>query len=402
MRKISADHIYTISSSPIKNGVVTVDDSGKILDISTRETHDDQNKDIEYYNGIICPGFVNTHCHLELSHLKDQVSENKGMTGFITELLSKRGNFSESDIQKAIENAEEKMIENGIVAVGDISNVNASFFVKSKGNLFYHTFIEIFSMDPAKAQQIFQSGKFLESELKKIIEPVKEKNRCSVVPHAPYTMSVELLSLINEDSRKNNSIITIHNQESAGENELFENNSGVMYETFKKMGIDSRLMRKTGMNALRSTLPYIKNFSRILLVHNTFTTKEDLDFIKSLLPNHQSSVYFCTCPNANLYIENRIPDYNLFINEKCNVTIGTDSLASNHSLSILNELKTISKTHPDIPLDTLLKWATSNGAEFLGFSELGSIVPGKRPGLNLLQNIDNFTLSERTTVKKLV
>jgi cytosine/adenosine deaminase-related metal-dependent hydrolase len=102
-----------------------------------------------------------------------------------------------------------------------------------------------------------------------------------------------------------------------------------------------------------------------------------------------------------LYIENKLPDYNLFIQEKARVTIGTDSLASNWSLSVLDELKTITKHFPEIPLQTLLTWATKNGADFLGFNQLGTIEKGKKPGLNLLKNVDRLKIARETEVVKL-
>jgi cytosine/adenosine deaminase-related metal-dependent hydrolase len=389
MRRLSADLIFPVSSQPIPGGIVTVDDDGTILKIEEKGGSFDQ-----FYRGIICPGFINTHCHLELSHLRGHLTENKGMTGFIAELLAKRPTFTEAEQQKAIANAEEEMINNGIVAVGDISNDESTFSQKALGKLYYHTFIEIFSMHPGRAKEVLENGK----KLSGIANRLNLSN--SIAPHAPYTMSVELLKLINGVSE--NRIITIHNQESAGESELFISNSGPMFEAFKAMGIDPGLMRKTGENSLRTTLPHLADAKKILLVHNTFTNAEDLLWLRSNVGDLRSGIYFATCPNANIFIENKLPDYDLFIREGLSVTVGTDSLASNWSLSILDELKTISKFFPHIPLQTLLQWATKNGAEFLGLDQMGSIEIGKRPGLNLLKKTDEMRISHSTEVQKLV
>ena len=391
MRKISADHIFPASSEPLQNGTIIIDDAGTILNVEAG-----RQEGAEYYPGIICPGFINTHCHLELSHMLAQVPENMGMTGFIKEVIGTRSSFSEREIQESIIKAENEMVVNGIVAVGDISNNNSTFIQKSKGNLSYHTFIEVFSMDPAKAEEVFSNGKKLEAELSAL------SLLCSIVPHAPYTMSEKLLQLINEEALNNNSILTIHNQESEGESELFLSNSGVMFDTFKAMGIRTELMRKTGKNSLRTTLPFLKHAFKLLLVHNTYTSKEDLKWTLSNISDLKSSIYFCTCPNANIYIENRLPDYNIFIETNARMTIGTDSLASNRGLSIMDEIKTISKHYPHIPLQTLITWATKNGAEFLGLPQLGTIEKGKRPGLNLLKDVDGLKITENTNVVKLV
>ena len=124
--------------------------------------------------------------------------------------------------------------------------------------------------------------------------------------------------------------------------------------------------------------------------------ENDIDFAK----NYSNNIYWCFCPNANQYIENAQPNYELFLDEKC--TIGTDSLASNWSLSVLDELKTIHKKNSAITLEKLLKWATLNGAMFLGFDdELGSIIVGKRPGLNLITHIKSNQLTNKSEVVKI-
>ncbi len=395
MRKISADYIFPIATEPIKNGVISVDDDGTIINVES----DNQGAN-EHYEGIICPGFINTHCHLELSHMRSQVSENAGMIQFIKEILSKRSSFSEEEIQDAISIADAEMIKNGIVAVGDISNSIDTFNRKAKSSIFYHTFIEVFDFNPEKADETFETAKKLSTQLSTLNFELSN----SIVPHAPYSVSEKLFRLIADEAVKKNSIISIHNQESLGESELFISHSGPMFEAFSKMGINMELIPKTGVNSLRTTLPKLPLSQKTLLVHNTFTTKEDLQWVK----NYQVSsikyqeLYWCSCPNANIYIENKLPDYDLFIEENLNVTIGTDSLASNWSLSILDELKTISKYYPQIPLQTLLTWATRNGAEFLGLNQLGTLEKGKKPGLNLLKNVDGMMITEKTEIVKLV
>jgi hypothetical protein len=165
MRKISADYIFPIASNPIQNGIITIDDAGTIVEIEEPGNLPFPSSEIEYYSGIICPGFVNTHCHLELSHLHGKITENDGMTGFIKEIIQKRHGFTKEEIQASIETAEAEMKKNGIVAVGDISNNNSTFLQKLKGNLAYHTFIEVFSADPSKAEDVFENGKKLQNEI---------------------------------------------------------------------------------------------------------------------------------------------------------------------------------------------------------------------------------------------
>jgi cytosine/adenosine deaminase-related metal-dependent hydrolase len=379
MRKISADYIFPVSSPPIKNGIIIINDNGTILEVKNRDEYETDN--IEKYKGIIVPSFVNTHCHLELSYLNGKLSRRKGLNEFLKEIEKSRRNFSEEEINNAIVQAEDEMIRNGIIAVGDISNSDFSFEQKSKGRLKYHTFIEVLGFHPGRAEYAFEKGKFLQSQIK--------NHFSSIVPHASYSASEKLLELINQQVvSSKNGLLTFHNQESEDENLLFQNKTGKFLQRFKEWGIDISFFLPTKTNSLQYIFPKLNNAKKILLVHNTYTTKEDILWLKSQVsPEHLGQIFICFCPKANLYIENKLPDIPVFIKEEFKITIGTDSLASNDSLSVLEEMKTISKYFPEIPFETLVTWATKNGAEFLGFDkELGAIEKGKKPGLLLLGN----------------
>ena len=389
MKKISADYIFPGNTPPIKNGVVVYDNNGVIIDLLNPEFDEINWQEVEKFEGIICPGFVNTHCHLELSHLKGKVSENTQLHGFVKEIISIRDSSSDGEKQKAIRIAEQEMIENGIVAVGDISNGNSTFSFKEKSKLKYHTFIEVFGSDPKIATTAFNHAE-------KVYNEYFDKNSASITPHATYSVSDNLTQLINKHAIVNNSIISLHNQETESENAFFKNGTGEMFNFLDIANKTNNQFSPTGKNALPSFLGKYQNLNKTLLVHNTFTEKEDIEWAK----NYANNIYWCFCPNANQYIENRQPNYSLFKNEKC--TIGTDSLASNWSLSILDEMKTISKKDSSISLETLIKWATFNGAEYLGFNELGAIEKGKHPGLNLISNLNGTKLDSTSSIKKII
>ena len=390
MRYITADYIFPISSPPIKKGTVVIDDDGMIIEVVQSEV---QNPKSEIYTGIICPGFINAHCHLELSHMKGIITEGTGLTGFIGEFLQKRNQIREENIREKIIEAENEMIANGIVAVGDISNNDSTFSQKAKSNLFYHTFIELFDLIPEKSKETFEHGKEIQGS--------KFKVQSSLTPHAPYSVSNDLMKMISEEAIKNKSILSIHNQETESENELFKSKTGKLLELFKKLNITLDHLPLTGKSSLQSYLPLFPQENKILLVHNTITKKEDIQFAQQ----YSNNIYWCFCANANLYIESKLPDYKIFIEENATCCVGTDSYASNWSLSILDELKAISKHAPQISLQTLLQWGTLNGAEFLNIgNQFGSIEKSKKPGLNLIENVDleNFRLTENSKVKKLV
>ena len=127
MRYLTADMIYPLYRPPISKGVLVLNESGRVVEVlEDREGI----SNLELYEGFLAPGFVNTHCHLELSHLLGKVSQNTGLPKFISSLSAQRGELDQEKIQEAIENADAEMQINGIVAVGDISNTSDAFLVK--------------------------------------------------------------------------------------------------------------------------------------------------------------------------------------------------------------------------------------------------------------------------------
>jgi len=392
VRKFTADCIYLVSQPPIKNGVIITDDAGKILKIDTRENQNDS--DVEIHTGIIVPGFINTHCHLELSHMLGKVQTGTTLIPFITQVVTKR-QATPQVLQKAIERAEAQMLKEGIVAVGDISNTSDTFKQKDKGNLFYYTFIEMFDfMQDANAESEFQKYKSVFNFAKPTA-----KHAVSMVPHAPYSVSKSLFRKINASSEHENMTSSIHNQETQPEQDLFLNGSGAFYAFYGAFGISLDNFKPPHTTAIHYALENMNPKIRNLFVHNTLTSREDI----SVAQRWSKNVYWATCPNANLYIENRLPNYQNFIDEKARLTIGTDSLTSNWQLSVLEEMKTIARYQSYVPFTTLLEWATLNGAKALGFdATLGSIEVNKSPGLNLLNTDANGTLKSNTRVKRLI
>lgn len=372
MRFITADTIYPISQNPIHNGIIVLDEAGQILDVLQSDVGIEKTN-IEKHKGIISPGFVNAHCHLELSHLKGLIPKKTGIVNFAGHIIGKRNGISDELKQEAIRLADLEMQRNGIVAVGDISNDDSTLEVKSKSNIHYHTFIELIGFNPSNAHKIYDAG----LELRK---KYWNKNLiATLAPHAPYSVSLELMILIAKENDGKST--TIHNQESKAENKFFENGTGDFIKLYESLGLNIDYFKPTQKSALQSYLQNLVSNKNLALVHNTFSSEEDIRFAEELTSN----LYWCLCPNANLYIEQSLPNAPLLMKNNCKVVIGTDSLASNHQLSIVDELNKVLNQFPYISINQALSWATLSGAEFLGIqNEFGSIEKGKKPGLVLL------------------
>lgn len=397
MLKFTADYIFPIAGEPLTEQVLITDDAGRIEAIEPLSEHDPAS--VRRCEGVLMPGFINAHCHLELSHMKGKVDTGTKLIPFITQVVQFR-NLPEDEILDAITRADQEMHEGGIVAVGDISNKLDTAATKRASPIRYHTFVEMFDF-----LQDAWTPKTIE-DYKPIYEgqPADDGNLLSAVPHSPYTVSPSLFRHIQE-LNQGRGTVSIHNQETPPENELFIRKSGAFLDFYRAFEIPLDDFKPTGRPSIYYALQHLDPRTRTLFVHNTLTQIEE---IRDAQAWGRNGIYWATCPNANLYIENRLPNYRYFLDEEAKVCIGTDSLTSNWQLSVLEELKTIHRYQSYVPFLTVLRWATRNGAEALGYeAELGTLEIGKTPGVLLLQGLDgagpdSFRFVAGTSVRRLV
>ena len=383
-RKFRANKLFTGHEFLGNDSVLVTDENGTVKEIVS---HDAAGDAVESFSGILCPGFINAHCHLELSHMKGVIPPGSGMINFLLSVMKQRDIDKELVLQ-AIAEAESAMLDKGIVAVGDICNTTDTLALKKQGNLLYHNFIEAMGFVGSLADQRFETAHKVFLQFASLYNIPAESN--SIVPHSPYSVSSELFQKIIDFP--GNHLLTIHNQESEEENDFFRDGSGDFLRLYKSMGIDVSFHQGNKKTSLQNFVNRFYRNQTIILVHNVHTTKQDLQHI-DLHSSLKENLYFCLCPNANLYINERLPDLEMLVKYSSNIVIGTDSLASNYQLDILEELKTLQEVNPLIETVELLKWATLNGAMALQLSDvLGSFEPGKQPGIVLIRNADENSL----------
>lgn len=390
--KFAADQLFTGREILPAGQVLIIKEDGEIEGIvPVAEAGDD----VQRLEGMLSPGFVNAHCHLELSHMKNSIAPGTGLVEFVQQVMGKRTTASDEQKLEAMRRAEKEMYDSGIAAVGDICNTAESIPVKKESRIRWHNFIEVTGFIDAAAGKRLQAGEaiqqsFLEAGL----------SHTTLSPHAPYSVSKTLFSLLNENTK--GQIVTIHNQETIAENELYRYGQGDMLNLYKNFGIDISNFQPTGLPSLQSWIGYFDNNQQLLSVHNTFTTDEDIDFVNKARPGKEH--YYCICINANQYIEKKDPPVNLFMEKKCSLVIGTDSYASNLQLNILEEIKTVAEQFTyNIPLTDMLGWATLNGARALGMEkELGSFDKGKCPGLVLISGLANGKTTAASSSRRIL
>jgi len=382
---------------------------------------------VEYYPGLLSPGFINCHCHLELSHMRGVVPERTGLVDFLMTVMRQRGAERETPVKEgevgkadvgaaressedAMVRAEQEMLDNGIVAVGDICNTADTLSLKTEGRLYYHNFIETMGFMEQSAKDRFAHSLGVFQTFAEAYSMPIEAN--SIVPHAPYSVSTALFGLVA--GFPGNHVLTIHNQETEAENEFYLSGEGDFLRLYQQMGLDVSFFRGTGKRSLTSYLPYFYRNQSLILVHNVATREEDLRAVVGAGAQAGGSglkgggkggatLYFCLCPNANRYISDRLPDVGMLVRNGCVIVMGTDSLASNHQLSILEEIKTLEQAFPELGVEKLLQWATYNGARALQLDGmLGSFAPGKQPGVVLIENMEGGRLGVGASVRRLV
>lgn len=393
MLKFKADILFPINSPPIPDGILITDYSGKIYDVINPSQIDYNIPDIRTLNGFLCPGFINTHAHTELSHLAKQITPSKGLNSFILELQDKRKSNREQ-ILDAIRKADESMLENGIVAVADVCNSDISFKIKTVSKLYYHNFIELYGSDQNNADTFFEKGCCLLNDAKKL------GLNASVTPHSFYATSSKLLKLIFKHTANESRFLSLHHLESDEELSFYYNKSGPIISRMNYFNVDISGFKPSQKTPLQTHAHILPPDVNKLLVHNTFIAETDLGFAQKELIN----LWWCLCPNSNLYIDYKLPDVPLMLNYNCKLTIGTDSLASNTQLNVLYELITLQKLFK-LSTQALLEIATINGAQYMKLdNNLGSFEKNKTPGIVHITKVNsqNTLLTENSKASRLL
>ena len=377
-RRITAEFVYTLDSvESIKNGFVEYDETdGTVVAVGKCE------EDEEVLKGALVPGFVNAHCHVELSHLYKKFRKGTGMAGFIDQINELRDWAGKEAKTSLVKEWMDKMWADGVSAMADISNDDSSFDVKKSHNMYTRTFLEVFGSEPEMCEGVMADV----TALNKVADEAGID--AAPTPHSCYTMSPQLLSA-SAAAGLEKGFISYHSQESQEEEDLLRSGSGAMYENRKRSGMSTPPV--TGESSLKYFIDRLADAApapydqHILLVHNVCLAQEDIEAAKKVMNN----VYWVVCPLSNIFIHNALPPIPLMRENGLAIALGTDSLSSNDDLDMVKEMYCLHKNFPEVPMGEILTWASLNGARFLAKDDqLGSIVPGKKPGIVRISNVD--------------
>lgn len=380
MRRIAANYVFPVASPPVKNGILELEEDGRITGIVDPGGNIREMRRMEYHNGILVPGFVNCHSHLELSCLKNKIARGTGLAGFLKAVQKERSCLDEASLRKAMQEADQQMVREGIRVCGDVSNTGSSFPVKAESSLYYHTFVEVFGFTSRQMEQRYDEGSLL-------LHRLKEEHGLpgDMVPHADYSADYRLLRRIRSSMDEREAILSMHYRESSRWTEQRIRILSRLWYMLVKGRPELRYWRAMNLRGLAEALMDYPGELHLLLVHNRFAGIEDLRYAEKMA----TPPVWVFCPRSELYINNGLPNIPLFFQEGQAIALGTDSLASNESLSMLEELKVLQEHFPRIPFESMLGWATIQGAQALGVEQnFGSFMPGNNPGINLIQPFD--------------
>ena len=376
--RVTAEYIYT--SGPvgvIRNGYVEYDETdGTILGVGECAPGE------EVTPGALTPGFVNGHCHIELSHLHGKFRKGTGMAGFIDQINELRDWAGRDEKVRLTKLWMDKMWAAGVSAMADISNDDSSFEVKKSHDMYTRTFLEVFGSEPHMCEGVMADVTALNATAD------QAGIDAAPTPHSCYTMSPDLLSA-SAAAGLAKGFLSYHSQESQEEEDLLRTGSGALYENRKRSGMSTPPV--TGESSLKyfiqrlaaaTPAPYNQH---ILLVHNVCLSQEDIEAAKEVMNN----VYWAVCPLSNIFIHNALPPIPLMRANGLDIMLGTDSLSSNDDLDMVKEMVCLHKNFPEVPMSEILTWATLNGARFLKKDGImGSLEAGKKPGIVRISNID--------------
>lgn len=361
LRRIASHRLLLPDKTLLRNPLVTLGGDGTILHIESCDDIDRQ-AGTEFYDGILVPGFINAHCHLELSHMRGLMPRRTGMAGFARAMSQLRNTAGDDARTAAAAAAAATMYSEGVQAVGDISNGQTSFAAKAQSPIRFANRAEIFGLGATAAAP---SAALL-----------AERYGAVRTPHSTYSVSDSAFVQICRQGREP---LSIHFLESPEEKELYQSR-GELARWYGERGWSCDFLHYgTPAQRIAASVPADRS---VMLVHCCCVNQEDID---SIMSHFTAPVWWCLCPRSNDYITGLRPPVELLLRNGLNICIGTDSLASNDTLSMLAEIKALDGC---MPLVEALHAATAAGAAALGFDDLGAVRIGARPGLAVISGVD--------------
>ncbi|MFT7667659.1 MAG: cytosine/adenosine deaminase-related metal-dependent hydrolase [Planctomycetota bacterium] len=342
----------------IDNGGVLVE-AGRIIALATDERAADDLSSlagvdtIELGDCVLTPGLVNAHAHLELPALEATMDPQPGFVDWVGQVLRSRAECSQATYEATLDLGAARLLASGTTAVGDIDSTGVATARLGRWPLrarIYREFLDAGS----KERRVSETQR---------LDAMTLGDSSGIAPHAPHTVSGELLAACAQLAGRNALPLSVHWAESAEEREWLGSGSGA-FAAF--------LGESPGRSGLAQLMSAGVLDSRVSLVHANFPEVGDLRSVA------QKGAVLVHCPGTHRYFDRAPVDLEEWLACGAMIALGTDSLASNDDLDLRLEMQRVRDDHPEISAESVFDWATRGGSWALGLEhEIGELLVGK-------------------------
>jgi len=367
LRTFGASWVVPVGAPPLREGRVAVAD-GRIAWLG-REGDPGQPGGPETHlgTGVILPGLINAHCHLELSYLAEAVDGSRGFVAWVESLIEKRGRATESEVRAGVRRGISQLESTGTVAVGDVSNVLAHLDLLEASSLTAVVFYELLGWDPRRAEPILGAA----DRVLAMAQHPGMRTRLRLAAHAPHSVSSALM----EGLRARGGPAAIHLAESAEESRFLDSGNGEWAAFLKRRGAWDTGFRPPRTSPVR----YVDSLGilgpGLLAAHCVHVDEGD----REILARRRAHV--AVCPRSNRTLRVGIPPVPHLLEAGVRLCLGTDSLASAPTLDLLEDMAVLRREFPDLPPAAIVHMGTAGGAAALGLDDLGTLAPGQKAAL---------------------
>jgi cytosine/adenosine deaminase-related metal-dependent hydrolase len=375
VRIVCADAIVLGEEPPLRDGAVIIEQDGRIVDVGLSRDLLARyaGAPIESVRGVLLPGLVNAHAHVEISALRGKVQGGAGFVPWVERMIAARRADPPEQDDDAIERAAAELEAFGTVAIGEVTNSLAAVRALAGHGIGGIVFHEVFGLERAQALERISK---LESDAAAPHSGVPAPDFAyAPAPHTVYTTHPDAVRAILQRARELGVNTTVHLAEHAAERTFLQHGSGPFFDFASRMRFPVESFPVPGKGPVQVAAELGLLAPDVVLVHLTDARPDELDLIA------QSGAPVVLCPRSNLFIEVKLPPLTEMLRAGIVPALGTDSLASNLSLDVLAEAKALGDRFPQVPKAMLLRMATAAGADALGRPDLGRIAKGKRPGV---------------------
>jgi cytosine/adenosine deaminase-related metal-dependent hydrolase len=373
---VHADGLVTGDGAAIADGAVAVSADGEVLDVGRASDLLPRHAGlkIERVHGVVFPGLVNAHAHVELSVLLGRVPGGEGFVRWVDRFVATRTEVMEDEEAEAITRAVSDLDAFATTAVGDVTNRLTAVHALARRGIGGVVLHEVFGM---QIEPLQKRVALLAEDVEKEVGAWPTKDLAyAIAPHTLYTTHPEMVEVLAHLAKERGVVTSLHLSEHAAERRALENGNGPMVDWLAER---TRTPKEAFTWPHKAPIQLADDLGalgpHVLAVHLTDARPDEL----ARVVERKAPVVLC--PRSNLYIELCLPPLLSMRAAGIEPALGTDSLASNASLDVLAEARALRDRFPELPARELLQMATWNGARALRRSDLGRIAKGARPGL---------------------